>query len=59
MGSPASHSPRPPRAKAKRPFTWEALAVSVLLGWLVAGRALRGLQQITSAARSVSASRLD
>jgi signal transduction histidine kinase len=34
-------------------------AFSVLLGWLVAGRALRGLQQITSAARSVSQDNLD
>jgi signal transduction histidine kinase len=34
-------------------------AFSVLLGWLLAGRALRGLQQITSAARSVSQDNLD
>jgi signal transduction histidine kinase len=34
-------------------------AFSVLLGWLVAGRALRGLQQITAAARSVSQDNLD
>ena len=34
-------------------------AFSVLLGWIVAGRALRGLQQITSAARSVSQDNLD
>jgi signal transduction histidine kinase len=34
-------------------------ALSVLLGWIVAGRALRGLQQITAAARSVSQDNLD
>jgi len=34
-------------------------ALSVLLGWLVAGRALRGLQQITAAARRVSQDTLD
>jgi signal transduction histidine kinase len=33
--------------------------LSVLLGWIVAGRALRGLQQITAAARSVSQDNLD
>jgi signal transduction histidine kinase len=34
-------------------------AFSVLVGWLVAGRALRGLQQITAAARGVSQDSLD
>jgi signal transduction histidine kinase len=34
-------------------------ALSVLLGWLVAGRALRGLQQITATARRVSQDTLD
>ena len=34
-------------------------ALSVLLGWLVAGRALRPLQRITSAARLVSQDTLD
>jgi signal transduction histidine kinase len=34
-------------------------AFSVLVGWLVAGRALRGLQQITAAARGVSQDNLD
>jgi signal transduction histidine kinase len=34
-------------------------AFSVLLGWIVAGRALRGLQQITAAARGVSQDNLD
>jgi signal transduction histidine kinase len=34
-------------------------ALSVLLGWLLAGRALRGLQQITAAARRVSQDTLD
>jgi signal transduction histidine kinase len=34
-------------------------ALSVLLGWLVAGRALRGLQQITTTARRVSQDTLD
>ena len=34
-------------------------ALSVLLGWLVAGRALRPLQQITSTARRVSQDTLD
>jgi signal transduction histidine kinase len=34
-------------------------ALSVLLGWMMAGRALRGLQQITSAARRVSQDTLD
>jgi signal transduction histidine kinase len=34
-------------------------ALSVLLGWLVAGRALRGLQQITVTARRVSQDTLD
>jgi signal transduction histidine kinase len=34
-------------------------AFSVLLGWIVAGRALRGLQQITAAARGVSQDSLD
>jgi signal transduction histidine kinase len=34
-------------------------ALSVLLGWVVAGRALRGLQQITATARRVSQDTLD
>jgi signal transduction histidine kinase len=34
-------------------------ALSVLLGWLLAGRALRGLQQITATARRVSQDTLD
>jgi signal transduction histidine kinase len=34
-------------------------ALSVLLGWLMAGRALRGLQQITATARRVSQDTLD
>jgi signal transduction histidine kinase len=34
-------------------------ALSVLLGWMMAGRALRGLQQITAAARRVSQDTLD
>jgi signal transduction histidine kinase len=34
-------------------------AISVLLGWAVAGRALRPLQQITAAARRVSQDNLD
>ena len=34
-------------------------ALSVLLGWVVAGRALSGLQKITTAARSVSQDNLD
>jgi signal transduction histidine kinase len=34
-------------------------ALSVLLGWVVAGRALSGLQKITAAARSVSQDNLD
>jgi signal transduction histidine kinase len=34
-------------------------ALSVLLGWIVAGRALSGLQRITAAARSVSQDNLD
>jgi signal transduction histidine kinase len=34
-------------------------ALSVLLGWLVAGRALRSLQDITAAARRVSQDNLD
>jgi signal transduction histidine kinase len=34
-------------------------ALSVLLGWLMAGRALRGLQQITATARHVSQDTLD
>ncbi len=34
-------------------------ALSVLLGWLIAGRALRGLQQITATARHVSQDTLD
>jgi signal transduction histidine kinase len=34
-------------------------AFSVLIGWIVAGRALRGLQEITAAARSVSQDNLD
>jgi signal transduction histidine kinase len=34
-------------------------AFSVLLGWIVAGRALSGLQKITAAARSVSQDNLD
>jgi signal transduction histidine kinase len=33
--------------------------LSILLGWLVAGRALRGLQQITATARRVSQDNLD
>jgi signal transduction histidine kinase len=34
-------------------------ALSVLLGWMLAGRALRGLQQITATARHVSQDTLD
>jgi signal transduction histidine kinase len=34
-------------------------ALSVLLGWLIAGRALHGLQQITATARHVSQDTLD
>jgi signal transduction histidine kinase len=34
-------------------------ALSVLLGWVLAGRALRGLQQITATARRVSQDTLD